>query len=187
MGWKAQSPTQVLLLCPPELSVWVSLYQPLHPFFKLPSLESNWSKEHHTIPNLNFSSSPKSSSMNYKSVESCPKTRQPQRLSAAQITNDPPTPLHSTSNISPADLTSCTSGWDPAIISVHSTPIAITLDWRSIVFVQICQQRRMFICKEEDLKSREAPFGRPPARTLGSSWKCWMECRVIDVSTLALP
>ena len=54
--------------------------------------------------------SPISSGMNYKSVESRPKTRQPQRLSAAQITNDPPTPLHSTSNISPADLTNCTSG-----------------------------------------------------------------------------
>ena len=36
MGWKAQSPTQVLLLCPPELSVWVSLLSPTSPIFQTP-------------------------------------------------------------------------------------------------------------------------------------------------------
>ena len=36
MGWKAQSPTQVLLLCPPELSVWVSLLSPTSPIYQTP-------------------------------------------------------------------------------------------------------------------------------------------------------
>ena len=36
MGWKAQSPTQVLLLCPPQLSVWVSLLSPTSPIYQTP-------------------------------------------------------------------------------------------------------------------------------------------------------